>query len=98
MKIKRSGRFYTYIVQCADGTYYTGYTPDLVKRIELHNNGKGAKYTKGRLPVKLVWSKEYRYFRKAFKKEATLKKLTRKEKQELVKIYAKSKRFCPKQA
>ena len=89
-KFKRKGRFYVYIVECCDNTFYTGYTPDLANRIELHNNGKGAKYTRARLPVKLVWSKEYRYFKKAFKKEAALKKLTHKEKQELVKIYAKS--------
>ncbi len=87
MKIKRSGRFYTYIVQCADGTYYTGYTPDLARRIELHNNGKGAKYTRARLPVKLVWSKEYRYFKKAFLEEKRIKTLRRRQKEKMVKGY-----------
>lgn len=45
---------YTYMVQCSDGTLYTGWTNDLKKRLEKHNAGKGARYTRGRLPVKLV--------------------------------------------
>ena len=45
---------YTYIVKCSDKTFYTGWTNDLEKRIEMHNSGKGAKYTKARLPVELV--------------------------------------------
>ena len=48
---------YTYIVQCSDGTLYTGWTNDLDKRIKAHNDGKGAKYTKPRLPVELVYAK-----------------------------------------
>ena len=47
---------YVYIVECADGTLYCGYTIDLIKRIKVHNQGKGAKYTRARLPVKLVYS------------------------------------------
>ena len=74
-----------YIVECCDRTFYTGYTPDLAKRIELHNNGKGAKYTRGRLPVKLVWSKEYRYFKKAFLEEKRIKTLRRRQKEKMVK-------------
>ena len=50
-KMKRSGRFFVYILQCRDGTFYTGYTPDLARRLELHNAGQGAKYTRGRRPV-----------------------------------------------
>ena len=46
---------YTYMVQCSDGTLYTGWTNDLKKRLEKHNAGKGARYTRGRLPVKLVY-------------------------------------------
>ena len=46
---------YTYIVKCSDETFYTGWTNDLEKRIEMHNSGKGAKYTKARLPVELVY-------------------------------------------
>lgn len=83
-KIKRVGRFYVYIVQCRDGTYYTGYTPDIKKRVELHNKGKGAKYTRDRRPIELVWYKEYRYFRKAFLEEKRIKRLTRERKEKLI--------------
>ena len=47
--------FFAYLVRCADGTLYGGYTTDLQKRLAAHNNGKGAKYTRSRLPVELVW-------------------------------------------
>ena len=50
-KLKRSGRFFVYILRCRDGTFYTGYTPDLARRLELHNAGKGARYTRSRRPV-----------------------------------------------
>ncbi|PIP20815.1 MAG: hypothetical protein COX40_02725 [Candidatus Omnitrophica bacterium CG23_combo_of_CG06-09_8_20_14_all_40_11] len=80
----RSGKFHVYIMQCQDGTYYTGYTNDLKERIKLHNNGKGAKYTRDRRPVRLIWAKEYRYFRKAFLEEKRIKTLTREQKERLV--------------
>ncbi len=83
-KIKRVGKFYVYIVQCRDGTYYTGYTPDIKKRVELHNKGKGAKYTRDRRPIELVWYKKYRYFRKAFLEEKRIKRLTRERKEKLI--------------
>jgi len=68
-----------------DGTYYTGYTNDLEKRFKEHNDGKrGAKYTRDRRPLKLVWSKEHRYFKKAFLEEKRIKALTRQQKEELV--------------
>lgn len=82
---KRSGEFFVYILQCYDETYYTGYTPDLLKRIKLHNAGRGAKYTRDRRPVKLVWCKEYKQFKPAFKLEKRIKTLTRKQKESLVK-------------
>ena len=85
----RSGMFYVYIVECADGTYYTGYTPHIEKRIELHNSGKGAKYTRQHGPVKLVWCREYKYFKRAFKQEMAIKRLGRKQKERLVKTYKK---------
>ncbi|MEI6614524.1 MAG: GIY-YIG nuclease family protein [Chrysiogenales bacterium] len=85
-KLRRSGRFFVYILQCRDGTFYTGYTPDLVRRLELHNSGIGAKYTRSRLPVELVWCKEYRYFKRAFLAELKIKKLTRKQKELLIGI------------
>jgi len=83
-KMKRRGRFFVYILCCCDGTFYTGYTPDLVRRLELHNSGQGAKYTRSRRPVELVWSKEYRYFKRAFLAELKIKKLTRKQKERLI--------------
>lgn len=80
----RRGKYYVYIVECRDGTYYTGYTPNLENRLKLHNAGKGAKYTRDRTPVRLVWKKEYRYFKKAFLMEMRIKTLTRKQKESLV--------------
>lgn len=87
MKTKRKGKHFTYIVRCSDDTYYTGYTPDLENRIKLHNAGKGARYTRFRRPVSLVWCKEYKYFKRAFKKESEIKRLTRKQKERLIKDY-----------
>ncbi len=86
-KFNRSGKFYTYIVECRDGTYYTGYTPDLANRLKLHNTGRGAKYTRDRRPVKLVWCKEYKYFKRAFLQEKRIKELKRKQKEKLIAKY-----------
>ena len=84
-KFKRTGKFYAYILQCQDSTYYTGYTNNLEKRVKEHNAGKrGAKYTRDRGPVKLVWCKEYRYFKRSFITEKRIKSLTRKQKEALV--------------
>jgi putative endonuclease len=89
-KLKRSGRFFVYILRCRDGTFYTGYTPDLARRLELHNSGKGARYTRSRRPVALVWSREYRYFKRAFLAELKIKKLTRKQKERLIGVGTRS--------
>ena len=78
------GKYYVYIVECDDKTYYTGYTPNVQKRLKLHNAGRGAKYTRDRRPVRLVWCKEYRYFKSAFLTEKKIKNLTRKQKETLV--------------
>ena len=86
-KIKRKGTYYVYMLRCNNGTLYTGYTNNLENRIKLHNKGYGAKYTRDRRPVKLVWFKEYKYFKRAFKVEIAIKKLTHKQKEELVKEY-----------
>ncbi len=75
---------YVYIVKCADETYYTGYTNNLKRRIEQHNQGDGAKYTKGRRPVELVYSKEFDSKSKAMKREYKIKQLTRQEKIDLI--------------
>jgi putative endonuclease len=83
-KFKRTGTFYVYILECRDGTYYTGFTSDLERRVELHNTGKGAKYTRTRRPVKVVWFRIYKYFRNAILEERRIKRLTRTQKEKLV--------------
>ena len=74
---------YTYMLKCKDGTYYTGYTNDLEKRVKAHNEGKGAKYTKGRGPVELIYYEEYEEKSIAMRREWEIKKLTRSQKEEL---------------
>ena len=76
---------YTYMLECKDGTYYIGYTNDLEKRIKAHNEGKGAKYTKGRGPVKLVYYEEYEDKNTAMRREWEMKQLTRIQKEILSK-------------
>jgi putative endonuclease len=74
---------YCYIVECADGTYYTGWAVDPEKRVAVHNRGRGAKYTKTRRPVKLVYVEEQADRRSAMKRERAIKKMTRSQKQKL---------------
>ena len=76
--------WYVYILECSDGTLYTGITTDLDKRLKTHNNGKGAKYTKTRLPVVLKVSFEAENRSSASKEEYRIKQLSRKEKLELI--------------
>ena len=76
---------YTYIVECSDGTLYCGWTNDLEKRIAAHNSGKGAKYTKSRLPVKLVYYETFATPNEAMSREYSIKKMTRSEKIKLIK-------------
>ena len=75
---------YCYIVECADGTYYTGWTVDPEKRLAIHNRGRGAKYTKMRLPVKLVYVEEQPDRRSAMKREIEIKKMGRLGKEKLI--------------
>ncbi len=83
-KFKRRGKFFVYIVACADGTYYTGFTSCLARRLRTHNKGKGARYTRDRRPVRLVWHKRFRNFKPAFLEEKRIKTLTRGQKEVLV--------------
>ncbi|MGM0446364.1 MAG: GIY-YIG nuclease family protein [Bacillota bacterium] len=76
---------YVYIVRCSDDTFYTGYTNDLDRRIQMHNDGQGAKYTKGRRPVKLVYSEKFKSKSKAMKREYEIKQLKRANKLMLIK-------------
>ncbi|MDE6625106.1 MAG: GIY-YIG nuclease family protein [Lachnospiraceae bacterium] len=75
---------YTYIVECADGTFYTGWTNDLERRVQHHNEGKGAKYTRARLPVRLVYCEAFATKEEAMKREYAIKHLTRKDKLDLI--------------
>lgn len=74
-----------YIVQCSDGTFYCGYSNDVSKRVDTHNKGKGAKYTKTRLPVKLVYTECFETKSEAMKREYQIKQFTRKQKYDLIK-------------
>ena len=75
---------YVYILECSDGSWYTGWTNDLEHRIETHNSGQGAKYTRSRLPVRLIYSEEYETASQARNREYAIKRLTRAQKEELV--------------
>ncbi|MBU3811612.1 MAG: GIY-YIG nuclease family protein [Candidatus Niameybacter stercoravium] len=76
--------YFIYIVKCRDETYYTGYTTDIERRLKAHNEGKGAKYTRCRLPVELVYWEQYEEKSQALKREYAIKQLTRKQKQQLI--------------
>ena len=75
---------YTYIVECCDHTLYTGWTTDLEKRIKAHNEGRGAKYTKARAPVRLINYEQYETKQEALKREYAIKQISRKEKLALI--------------
>ena len=75
---------YTYIIKCKDGSFYTGWTVNLENRIKTHNQGKGAKYTKYRIPVRLVYYEEYERKEQAMKREYAIKQLTRSQKIALI--------------
>ena len=75
---------YVYIVECEDGTYYTGWTNNLDKRLKAHNDGKGAKYTRARRPVSLVYYEEFRTKEEAMRREYAMKRMTRNEKNKLI--------------
>ena len=82
---------YTYILECSDGTLYCGWTNNLEKRIKAHNDGKGAKYTRSRLPVKLVYFEKFETSVEAQKREYQIKRLKRAEKLKLSKNVEKQK-------
>ncbi len=75
---------YVYIIECSDGTFYTGWTNNLEKRIDMHSKGTGAKYTKGRGPVKLMYHEEFENKKDAMKREYDIKQLTRRAKLSLI--------------
>ncbi len=75
---------YTYILTCRDGTLYTGWTNDLEKRVRIHNEGKGAKYTKSRRPVVLTYFEEFNTKQEAMHREWEIKRMDRKQKIQLI--------------
>ena len=75
---------YTYIVRCADGTLYTGWTNDLEKRLHAHNSGEGAKYTRSRRPVVLMYYEEHETKEDAMRREWHIKHLTRAQKMKMI--------------
>ncbi len=77
-------RNYTYLLRCADGTLYCGWTNDLEKRVAAHNAGAGAKYTKSRRPVELAYCETFATKQEAMRREAEIKRLTRQEKLALI--------------
>lgn len=78
---------YTYILECKDGSLYTGWTNDIEKRVEAHNSGNGAKYTRARRPVKLVYLEESPTKEEAMSREYAIKHLTRQDKLKMIKEY-----------
>ena len=79
--------WHLYILRCKDGTLYTGITTDVEKRFEAHQSGKGAKYTRGRGPLELVYRETCGSHSDALKREAAVKRLTREQKQALIDTY-----------
>lgn len=80
METKAEEHFF-YVLECKDGSYYAGYTNDLTKRVAVHNEGKGAKYTRGKRPVKCIYFETYDTKREAMQVEYKFKQLVRKQKE-----------------
>ena len=78
--------YYVYILECADGTFYTGSTPNITKRLALHQSGKAAKYTRGRRPVSLVYQELCADKSAALKREIAIQRLSRPAKERLMQI------------
>lgn len=76
--------FYTYLARCSDNTLYTGYCKDINEREETHNAGEGAKYTRARLPIEIIYFEGFKTKSEAMKREYAIKQLSRKEKETLV--------------
>ena len=74
-------RWKHYVLKCSDGSFYSGSTTDIIRRVYEHNQGKGAKYTRSRLPVNLIYLESYPDRSSAQKAEAAFKKLNRKQKE-----------------
>jgi putative endonuclease len=80
-----TNNYYFYVLECADGSFYGGYSVDVVRRVQQHNSGKGAKYTRSRTPVKLIYFECFQTKREAMQAEYQFKQLTRKKKEAFLK-------------
>ena len=90
METKKEKTWRLYIIECSDGSLYTGITNDIKRRLELHNNGKASRYTRSRRPVTLIHTKRCKSRSDALKKEYALKQLSRNEKEGYLKKHGKS--------
>ncbi|KXT76186.1 GIY-YIG nuclease family protein [Streptococcus sp. DD12] len=86
---------FMYVLGCADGTLYTGYTTDVQKRLATHNRGKGAKYTRSRLPVRLLYQESFASKSQAMSAEASFKRKTRPQKLAYIAQHTKSEKENP---
>lgn len=83
--MEKSDAWYVYILRCGDGSFYTGITIDVEKRLKMHRSGKGAKYTRGRGPLELAYTESCESKSHALKREFAIKSLSRAEKESLIK-------------
>ncbi|MCX5782806.1 MAG: GIY-YIG nuclease family protein [Elusimicrobia bacterium] len=88
--MNRHGCFCVYIVQCKNGTYYTGSTKNLENRLKQHNSGRGAKYLRGKGPVELVYCREFKYYKNALNAEREIKTFNRHQKEKFIQSYEKN--------
>ena len=86
--MEQKTKFYLYVLECNDSTLYTGYTNNVNRRVAVHNAGKGAKYTKARIPVTCVYQQAFETKSEAMKAEYAFKKLTRKQKLDYIRSYS----------
>jgi putative endonuclease len=89
------GPFWVYILECSDGTLYTGYTVDLELRLKAHRDGKGSKYTRSRLPIRLVYSEALDNRSLALSREVEIKRMPRRDKLQLVGLNRRTERNAP---
>lgn len=82
--MRRKSEWLVYMLECSDQSFYTGMTNDLKKRLDAHNSGKGAKYTRARLPVKLVYQEKHISKSSAMKREIEIKKYSRLKKERII--------------
>jgi len=82
--------YYAYLARCSDQSLYAGYTNDIANREAVHNEGKGSKYTRARLPIQIVYFEEFKNRSEAMKQECAFKRLTKIQKEKLVKNFLKN--------